>query len=193
MTEEFITSMKNGVKILLDDETTLRKHPHGLYVTTRPCKVKKTGDNSFSIVLTQGFNRQIRRMCKALGYSVTSLVRTRLLYLRLGDLKSGQTKMLNGAEAERLRRTVYESSQADAPEYPGAKHAGTMSQSGRMAGSSGYKRVRTSSQPGGSGKPQPGGFGKSHAGGAGRSHTEAGSGRRPGKGGKGKTGTGRRR
>ena len=192
VTEEFITSMKNGVKILLDDETTL-----------------KTGDNSFSIVLTQGFNRQIRRMCKALGYSVTSLVRTRLLYLRLGDLKSGQTKMLNGAEAERLRRTVYESSQADAPEYPGAKHAGTMSQSGRMAGSSGYKRVRTSSQPGGSGKPQPGGSGKSqpggsgkpqpggsgksHAGGAGRSHTEAGSGRRPGKGGKGKTGTGRRR
>ena len=179
--------------------------------------MRKTGDNSFSIVLTQGFNRQIRRMCKALGYSVTSLVRTRLLYLKLGDLKSGQTKMLNGAEAERLRRTVYESSQVDAPEYPGAKHAGTMSQSGRMAGSSGYKRVRTSSQPGGSGKPQPGGsgkpqpggsgkshaggsgksqpggFGKSHAGGAGRSHTEAGSGRRPGKGGKGKTGTGRRR
>ena len=146
VTEEFLTSMKNGVKILLDDETTLRKHPHGLYVTTRPCKVRKTGDNSFSIVLTQGFNRQIRRMCKALGYSVTSLVRTRLLYLRLGDLKSGQTKMLNGVEAERLRKTVYESGQADARDNPGLKHARTASQSDRMTRSPISKNVRTASQ-----------------------------------------------
>ena len=146
VTEEFLTSMKNGVKILLDDETTLRKHPHGLYVTTRPCKVRKTGDNSFSIVLTQGFNRQIRRMCKALGYSVTSLVRTRLLYLKLGDLKSGQTKMLNGVEAERLRKTVYESGQADAAGNPGLKHARTASQSDRMTRSPISKNVRTVSQ-----------------------------------------------
>ena len=146
VTEEFLTSMKNGVKILLDDETTLRKHPHGLYVTTRPCKVRKTGDNSFSIVLTQGFNRQIRRMCKALGYSVTSLVRTRLLYLKLGDLKSGQTKMLNGVEAERLRKTVYESGQADARDNPGLKHARTTSQSDRMTRSPISKNVRTASQ-----------------------------------------------
>ena len=146
VTEEFLTSMKNGVKILLDDETTLRKHPHGLYVTTRPCKVRKTGDNSFSIVLTQGFNRQIRRMCKALGYSVTSLVRTRLLYLKLGDLKSGQTKMLNGVEAERLRKTVYESGQADARDNPGLKHARTASQSDRMTRSPISKNVRTASQ-----------------------------------------------
>ena len=146
VTEEFLTSMKNGVKILLDDETTLRKHPYGLYVTTRPCKVRKTGDNSFSIVLTQGFNRQIRRMCKALGYSVTSLVRTRLLYLKLGDLKSGQTKMLNGVEAERLRKTVYESGQADARDNPGLKHARTTSQSDRMTRSPISKNVRTASQ-----------------------------------------------
>ena len=146
VTEEFLTSMKNGVKILLDDETTLRKHPHGLYVTTRPCKVRKTGDNSFSIVLTQGFNRQIRRMCKALGYSVTSLVRTRLLYLKLGDLKSGQTKMLNGVEAERLRKTVYESGQADARDNPGLKHARTASQSDRMTRSPISKNARTVSQ-----------------------------------------------
>ena len=146
VTEEFLTSMKNGVKILLDDETTLRKHPHGLYVTTRPCKVRKTGDNSFSIVLTQGFNRQIRRMCKALGYSVTSLVRTRLLYLKLGDLKSGQTKMLNGVEAERLRKTVYESGQADARDNPGLKHARTASQSDRTTRSPISKNVRTASQ-----------------------------------------------
>ena len=213
VTEEFLTSMKNGVKILLDDETTLRKHPHGLYVTTRPCKVRKTGDNSFSIVLTQGFNRQIRRMCKALGYSVTSLVRTRLLYLKLGDLKSGQTKMLNGVEAERLRKTVYESGQADARDNPGLKHARTasqsdrmtrspisknartVSQSDRMTGSSGYKNSRTSSQSdrmaGSSGYKNS--RTSSQPGGAGKSHTETGTRRRSGKGGKGRTGTGRRR
>ena len=104
VTEEFITSMKNGVKILLDDETTLRKHPHGLYVTTRPCKVRKTVDNSFSIVLTQGFNRQIRRMCKALGHEVVFLKRVRVLNVLLGSMKPGQQRRVTGEELENLYR-----------------------------------------------------------------------------------------
>jgi 23S rRNA pseudouridine2604 synthase len=211
VTEEFLTAMKNGVKILLDDETTLRKHPHGLYVTTRPCKVKRTGDNSFSIVLTQGFNRQIRRMCKALGYSVTSLVRTRLLYLRLGDLKSGQMKLLNGAEAERLRKTVYESSQPDSTDSSGSKSIRTSSRSGGAAKALKPESIRTSSQSGRSAKtsspksmstPSSGAAKSSsprsirtssYVGGGAKSHTESGYGRHSGRGGKGKTGTGRKR
>ena len=103
LTKEFFAAMQNGVKIHLDDEATLRKHPGGIYVTTRPCRVKAQGERTFSIVLTQGYNRQIRRMCKALGYSVQSLVRTRLLFLRLGDLKNGEMKRLLPEDVRRLK------------------------------------------------------------------------------------------
>ena len=103
LTSEFLSAMQSGVKIHLDDDASLRKSPGGIYVTTRPCRVRQTGERSFSIALTQGYNRQIRRMCKALGYSVSSLVRTRLLFLRLGDLKTGEMRRLMGAEVQRLK------------------------------------------------------------------------------------------
>ncbi len=108
VTDSFLMKMREGVKILLDDDATKRKHPKGLYVTTRPCRVRRMGDRKFSIVLTQGYNRQIRRMCRALGLNVTSLIRTRLLKLYLGDLKCGELRLLNGAEAEKLRQMVDE-------------------------------------------------------------------------------------
>ena len=117
VTKEFIAAMSAGVKILLDDDEHLRKNPNGLYVTTRPCKVKQTGDRKFSIVLTQGYNRQIRRMCRALGYEVSSLVRVRIMSLRLGTLKEGSIRKLLPEEVQLLRKAIEKS----APDHDGLK------------------------------------------------------------------------
>ena len=54
-----------------------------LDTVTRPCKVEKTGEKSFRIILTQGLNRQIRRMCETLGYRVMTLQRVRIMNIRL--------------------------------------------------------------------------------------------------------------
>lgn len=65
ITPEFIRQMSSGVPIL--------------DTVTRPCRVEKIGKYTFSIILTQGLNRQIRRMCEALGYQVKDLVRVRVM------------------------------------------------------------------------------------------------------------------
>ena len=74
ITEQFIKKMSEGVPIL--------------DTVTRPCTVKKIGKYTFSIILTQGLNRQIRRMCAAFGYEVKDLVRIRIMNIRLGSLKT---------------------------------------------------------------------------------------------------------
>lgn len=89
ITESFIKEMSDGVKILLKDDRE--------YVT-KPCKVKRLSANSFSIILTEGKNRQIRRMCKALGYDVKKLERIRVMHIELGNLKPGQYRELSEAE-----------------------------------------------------------------------------------------------
>ena len=76
ITETFIREMSSGVPIL--------------GTVTRPCTVYKTGDKSFSIILTQGLNRQIRRMCEYLGYHVCTLKRIRIMNLTLDGLKCGE-------------------------------------------------------------------------------------------------------
>lgn len=88
ITEEFIKQMSSGVAIL--------------DTVTRPCKVEKIGKYTFSIILTQGLNRQIRRMCEALGYEVKDLLRVRVMNIRLGSLKEGQYRKLTDAELEEL-------------------------------------------------------------------------------------------
>lgn len=108
VTGEFLAAMGNGVKICLDDDAHRRKNPNGVYVTTRPCKVRRAGERKFTIVLTQGYNRQIRRMCKALGYSVTALTRTRILSFTLGSMKPGAVIALKGPEIRKLRDEVFE-------------------------------------------------------------------------------------
>ena len=100
LTDGFIREMSEGVRIV-DKE----KH---LDVVTRPCKVEKIGKYTFSIVLTQGLNRQIRRMCQALGFKVTRLVRVRIMNIRLDGLKSGELREITGAERERLYQAVNE-------------------------------------------------------------------------------------
>jgi 23S rRNA pseudouridine2604 synthase len=92
VTPEFVQQMSRGVPIL--DTVTL------------PCRVRRTGERSFNIVLVQGLNRQIRRMCEALGANVTHLRRIRIMNLRLGKLLPGQWRELTEEELAGLRERL---------------------------------------------------------------------------------------
>lgn len=73
---------------------------------TKPAVVKKISDNRFSIILTEGRNRQIRRMCEALRYEVKVLRRVRVINIELGDLPSGRTRPLSQKEIRELKRIL---------------------------------------------------------------------------------------
>ena len=96
--------------VTVDKEVTpefLKKMSEGIYleeldVKTRPCLAEKAGSNSFRIILTQGLNRQIRRMSEALGYKVTELVRVRIMNIELGNLKRGEYRSLTDEELNEL-------------------------------------------------------------------------------------------
>lgn len=96
LTREFMEKMVSGVEIL--DTVTL------------PCKLRRTGARSFNLVLVQGLNRQIRRMCEALGYNVVKLRRVRINSLRIGSLQPGQWRELTEAEVARLLDSIKDSS-----------------------------------------------------------------------------------
>ena len=96
LTREFMEKMMRGVPIL--DTVTL------------PCKLRRTGERSFNLILVQGLNRQIRRMCEALGYSVRKLRRVRINSLRIGNLMPGQWRELTPAEVETLLASIQNSS-----------------------------------------------------------------------------------
>ena len=70
--------------------------------TTLPCRVYKDGKRKFRIILTQGLNRQIRRMCDNLGYRVVDLKRIRIMNIVLGDLKEGSYRNVTDKEYSRL-------------------------------------------------------------------------------------------
>ena len=85
----------------------LKKMGSGLYLeeldrTTRPCKVTKIDDRTFKIILTQGLNRQIRRMCDTLGYKVVRLKRIRVMNIELGKLKVGTYRKVSPMEKKIL-------------------------------------------------------------------------------------------
>lgn len=90
VTKQFLRKMAQGVAIL--------------DTVTRPCKVRQTGPCSFRIILTQGLNRQIRRMCEALGYRVKELKRLRIMNITLGDLPEGQYRDVTETEFRELER-----------------------------------------------------------------------------------------
>ena len=92
ITPEFLKKMSEGVKIL--DTVTL------------PCEVRQLSKYDFQIILTQGLNRQIRRMCEALGYEVYRLQRTRIMNIRLGNLPLGQWRDLTKKEKNQLFRDL---------------------------------------------------------------------------------------
>lgn len=73
---------------------------------TKPCKVRVVGDNAFYITLTQGLNRQIRRMCKELGYNVAALQRIRVANITIGKLRPGTYRKITGQELEELYQGV---------------------------------------------------------------------------------------
>lgn len=96
VTNEFLRDMAAGVPIL--------------DTVTRPCRVRKIGKYTFSIVLTQGLNRQIRRMCEALGYQVKDLIRLRIMNIELGNLKEGEYRKLTDEELNCLYEQIRNSS-----------------------------------------------------------------------------------
>ena len=69
---------------------------------TRPCKVKRVDGKTCSIILTQGLNRQIRRMCRALGYDAQGIKRVRVANITIGKLKPGNYRLVTGEELEEL-------------------------------------------------------------------------------------------
>lgn len=77
---------------------------------TRKCRVEPMDEMTFRIILTQGLNRQIRRMCEALGYRVIALKRVRIMNIKLGDLKEGAWRRVEGKEREMLNQLLASSS-----------------------------------------------------------------------------------
>jgi 23S rRNA pseudouridine2604 synthase len=92
----FIKQMSQGVPIL--------------DTVTQPCSVQQRSKQSFSIILTQGLNRQIRRMCEYLGYEVVTLKRSRIMHIRLAGLKPGQWRLLDDIEIKMLEQQLLNSS-----------------------------------------------------------------------------------
>lgn len=92
ITPDFLDKMRNGVYL------------KELDIITRECRIEKTGKYTFQIILTQGVNRQIRRMCETCGVKVKALKRIRVMNILLGDLKPGEWREITGEELEQLRR-----------------------------------------------------------------------------------------
>ncbi len=95
LTDDFISSMEKGVFI------------PDLNTTTRKCSIRKISDVTFTITLTQGLNRQIRRMCRVFDYHVRFLKRVRIENIQLGDMESGSYRELEKEELSELKRRVY--------------------------------------------------------------------------------------
>lgn len=108
VTDSFLRGLAGGVPLM------------ELNTTTRKCKVEKMGKRQFRIVLTQGLNRQIRRMCEYFGYRVEKLVRVRIMNIELGNLESGAYRKVTDEEyRELLRRIKHSSNQTVIPEKTG--------------------------------------------------------------------------
>jgi hypothetical protein len=84
-------------------------------VITKPCKVTRSGRDGFRMILTQGLNRQIRRMCSALGYRVERLRRVRIINIDLGALPTGEWRYLSDAEVAGLTVREVTPNAASAP------------------------------------------------------------------------------
>ena len=98
VTDSFLRGLAGGVPLV------------ELNTTTRKCHVKKLGKKQFKIILTQGLNRQIRRMCEYFGYRVEKLVRTRIMNIELGDLEAGTYREVTAEEYAALQKLIKNSS-----------------------------------------------------------------------------------
>jgi len=108
ITDQFIQKMSRGVPIL--------------DTVTKPCKVIKLGRYEFKIILTQGLNQQIRRMCEHFGYEVKALTRTRIMNINMDGLATGQWRLLSESEMAEINSMVsYSSKTEEASDYGQAK------------------------------------------------------------------------
>ena len=98
ISDSFIRGLAGGVPLV------------ELGVTTRKCHVKKLSSKQFKIILTQGYNRQIRRMCEYFGYRVVKLERVRIMNIELGDLPRGKYRAVTPLEYKGLKRLIADSS-----------------------------------------------------------------------------------
>jgi 23S rRNA pseudouridine2604 synthase len=137
ITSEFIDHMAAGVR--LSDATTKR------------CKVEKLGAKLFKITLTQGLNRQIRRMCEALGYTVSALQRIRIMHIKLGELPLGRWRQLTPQEIEPL---------LPKPQPQQHRGGGGQHRGGQQGGGGQQPRGGQPSRGGGPQQPRHGGGGR---------------------------------
>lgn len=101
LTQDFLEGMATGVRILDANKDRM--------VVTRPCKVEQLSQRSFSIILTQGYNRQIRRMCEHYDYRVRALKRVRVMNIELGTLPSGHMRQATDLEVQELKKQLLSS------------------------------------------------------------------------------------
>lgn len=109
VTDHFVKKMSKGVYLEELEKMTL------------PCKVEVVGKRKFKITLTQGLNRQIRRMCETLNYQVTELKRVRIMNLVLGDLKPGSYRIVSSLEYKELMKQLESSSNSSYKERYNAR------------------------------------------------------------------------
>lgn len=127
ITERFISRMSNGIPIL--------------DTVTRKCEVTQLSKYAFKIILTQGLNRQIRRMCEYLGYEVVTLKRIRIINISL-DVPVGKYRLLTAAEITSLQQLIEPSSKTEEASLPKVKTKSS-------PGNKDRNTARTSPQPGG--------------------------------------------
>lgn len=107
--KEYIVTVNKEI-----DDSFIEAMSGGIYLaeldrTTKPCKVTALGKKTFRIILTQGLNRQIRRMCSTQGREVVQLKRIRIMNILLGDLKPGEYRNVTEAEYQQLKEQLYDS------------------------------------------------------------------------------------
>lgn len=144
ITQEFVRKMGNGIPIL--------------GTMTKKCKVEQINDITFKIVLIQGLNRQIRRMCEYLGYEVTRLKRVRIMNVHLNTLKVGAWRELTAKEMEEINRMVKSSVKTEEASLqkntPTKSRANSRRKPSRNAGT----RGNTSKRKGANNSKKPGNF-----------------------------------
>lgn len=103
ISHNFLAQMESGVRIL--------------NTITKPCKIQKISNNVFNIVLVQGLNRQIRRMCEALDYKVTKLKRIRIMNVALGNIQTGKWRYITNNELVVINKSIEDSSKTEEASY----------------------------------------------------------------------------
>lgn len=104
--KEYVVTVNNQVTESFLDKMRRGMHLEELNADTMPCVCTKTGNREFHIILKQGLNRQIRRMCAACGYRVETLKRIRIMNIHIGNIPQGNFRNVTDAEFDKLIKTL---------------------------------------------------------------------------------------